>query len=82
MHEKWRKIEGYFEVGGWDSVEQGGGYITEEGLFNLMEDFGFTGTTSTDMRRVMKLMDCDGDMMISRDDVRKFLEKCHEVDRI
>lgn len=55
--------------------------ITEEGLFRLMEDFNFTVKTSTDMRRLLRLMDFDQDMMVSQADLRNWIRDCQVFER-
>ncbi|CAD7970517.1 unnamed protein product [Amoebophrya sp. A120] len=41
------------------------GYITETGLFQMMEDYRFTCATTSDLRKLLSLIDKDKDNMLS-----------------
>lgn len=49
------------------------GFITEEDVFSMMNDYRFTLATTSDMRKLIGHMDADNDGMVSEQDLDKWL---------
>lgn len=49
------------------------GFMAEPNVFQLMLDFDFFVSTATDVRKFMRIADCDGDGLVSLADFEKFV---------
>eukprot|EP00397_Hematodinium_sp_SG-2012_P051451 GEMP01060297.1.p1 GENE.GEMP01060297.1~~GEMP01060297.1.p1 ORF type:complete len:237 (-),score=39.32 GEMP01060297.1:656-1366(-) len=50
------------------------GFISEGGIFQMMQDFNFFVTTTSDMRKVIKILDLDKDGMVSKSEWEAWFE--------
>lgn len=50
------------------------GVISEDGLHELMSDFDFITVTHTDLRKIMRILDEDGDGLVSLSDFAQWVE--------
>jgi len=48
------------------------GFISEGGIFRMMQEYHFFVTTSSDMRKLLKIMDLDKDGMVSKVEFNEF----------